>query len=95
VPAHHINTVWARISANAGSEFRMIEGATFRYQNPVTKIAGRSVVLVRTNRTIPKSHFEKALALVPLEKTTEIKDLRGPFYLYAILMDDRIRQIDW
>lgn len=35
MPAPDIDTVWARISANARSEFRMIEGATFRY-----KIAG-------------------------------------------------------
>ena len=90
MPAPDIDTVWARISANAGLEFRMIEGATFSY-----KIAEGHVVPDRTNHRIPKSHFDKALALVPLENTTVIKDLRGPSYLYAILMDDRIRQIDW
>lgn len=85
-----IDTVWARIAVNAGSEFRMIEGETFHY-----KIAGGCVVLDRMNHQIPKSHFEKALALVPLENTMPIQHLRGPSYLHAILMDDRIRQIDW
>ena len=90
MPVPDIDTVWARITANAGSEFRMIEGAIFSY-----KIIAGAVALDRTNQQIPKSHFDKALAFVPLENTTVITHLRGPAYLYAILMDDRIRQIDW
>jgi hypothetical protein len=85
-----IDTVWDRIKNNAGSEFRMIRGATFGYA-----IVAGQVALDGTNHRIPKSHFEKALAFVPLENTTVIKDLRGPAYLYAILMDARIRQTDW
>jgi hypothetical protein len=85
-----IETVWARIGANAGSEFRMIGGAVFHYS-----IVGGSVALDRTNYRIPKSDFEKALALCPLMNTTVVQHLRAPAYLYAILMDDRIRQIDW
>jgi hypothetical protein len=85
-----IEEVWARISVNAGSEFRMIRGETFHYT-----IVGKNVALDRTNYQIPKSEFEKALAFVPLENTTAISRLRAPAYLYAILMDDRIRQIDW
>lgn len=85
-----IETVWARISANAESEFRMIQGGIFSY-----KIVSGHVVLDRTNHQIPKSQFEKSLALVPLGNTTVIQHLRGPAYIYAILMDDRIRQVDW
>jgi len=90
VGAPEVETVWARINANAGAEPRMIQGGTFSY-----KIVSGQVVLNSTNHQIPKSHFEKALALVPLGNTTVIQHLRGPAYIYAILMDDRIRQIDW
>ena len=68
----------------------MIEGATFHH-----KISGRCVVFDPTNRQIPKSHFEKDLALISLETITVIKDLRAPSYLYAIPIGDHIRQIDW
>jgi hypothetical protein len=85
-----IETVWARISANAGSEFRMVKGETFRYV-----IVSKRIALDRTNHHIAKSHVEKALAYVPLKNTIVIGHLRAPAYLYAILMDDRIRQSDW
>ena len=84
-----IEAIWTRIRVNAGSEFRIVQGATFSY-----KIASGQVVLDRTNHQIAKSHFGKALALVPTENTTVVQHLRGPAYIYAILMDDRIRQID-
>lgn len=85
-----IAPVWDRIKNKAGSEFHMIRGAAFRY----AVVAGH-VVPDRTNHQIPKSHFEKALALVPLENTAKIQNLRGPSFIYAILMDARIRQSDW
>jgi hypothetical protein len=85
-----INSLWQRIEAHAGQEFHLTRGAQFRY-----KVAGGHVLPDRTNQQIPKSHFEKALALVPLADTTEIQDLRGPSYIYAILVDARIRQSDW
>ncbi len=85
-----IALVWDRIEENAGSEFHLIKGASFRY----VVLAGH-VVPDRTNQQIPKSHFEKALAFVPLGNTTEIQHLRGPSFIYAILMDARIRQTDW
>ena len=85
-----IAPVWDRIEKNAGSEFHLIRGATFRYA-----VVSGHVIPDRTNQQIPKSHFEKALALVPLGNTTEIQNLRGPSFIYAILMDARIRQSDW
>jgi hypothetical protein len=36
-----------------------------------------------------------APGLVPLENTVPVQHLRGPSYIYAILMDPRIRQDDW
>jgi hypothetical protein len=85
-----INPIWERILENAGGEFRMIRGATFRYE----VIAGH-VRPDRTDQQIPKSHFEKALGIVPLTSTATIQGLRGPSFIYAILMDPRIRQTDW
>lgn len=85
-----IAPVWDRIEKNAGAEFHLIKGATFRY----AVVAGH-VLPDRTNQQIPKAHFEKALALVPLGNTAELQDLRGSSFIYAILMDVRIRQTDW
>ena len=90
MPTAAINSVWERIEALAGQEFHMIRGAAFLYE-----VSGGHVLPDRTNQQIPKSHFEKALAFVPLTDTTAIQDLRGPSFIYAILMDPRIRQADW
>jgi len=48
-----------------------------------------------TNQNIPKRHFEDALQRVPLEGPGQINHLRGPSFIYGVLMDDRIRRRDW
>jgi hypothetical protein len=53
------------------------------------------VVPDRTIQHIPRSHFVKALGLVPLSGPGAIQTLRGPSYIFAILMDPRIRQSEW
>jgi hypothetical protein len=83
-------TVWTRIEANAGQTFHQIRGGAFTY-----RVYGGSVRPDRTNRLIPKSNFEKALALVPLASTAPVQRLQGPSFIYAILMDPGIRQNDW
>jgi hypothetical protein len=85
-----ITTVWKRIEAHAGEQFHQLRGAAFTY-----RIKGTSVIPDRTNRQIGRSQFEKALLHVPLENTTPVQRLQGPSYLYAILMDPRIRVSDW
>ena len=85
-----IETVWIRITAHAGETFHQIKGGEFSYL-----VAGGHVVPDRTNQQIPKSHFEQALAYVPLTRTVPLQNLRGPSYIFAILMDNRIRQSDW
>ena len=85
-----IDTVWSRIQAHAGQKFHQIRGGTFTY----LVISGH-VRPDRTNHQIPKSHFEEALAHLPLASTVPVQHLRGPSYIYAILMDPRIRQNDW
>jgi hypothetical protein len=88
--APSIEVVFQRIEQHAGALFRQIRGAEFRYI-----VIGGHVVVDRTNQQIPKSHFAQALGNVPLSNTRELQALRGPSYIYAILMDDRIRAGEW
>jgi hypothetical protein len=85
-----IEDIWMRIEAHAGERFHLIRGAVFSYA-----VLGGSVVPDRTRQQIPKSQFEKALALVPLRGPGEIQGLRGPSFVYAILMDPRISMGAW
>jgi len=82
--------VWSRIESHAGEEFTQIRGGTFRYS-----IVGSSLRPDRTNRRLPEAQFEEALRLVPFRSTTELQRFQGPSYIYAILMDPRIRRGDW
>lgn len=84
------NTVWNRIKAHEGETFTQIRGGEFTYE-----VSGNIIIPDRTNHTFPRSHFEEAFTLVPLKNTTPVQHLRGPSYIYAIMMDDRIRQSDW
>jgi len=52
--APSIDTVWQRIEAHAGAEFRMIRGGVFHFS-----IVDDHVVLDRTDQRIPKSHFSE------------------------------------
>ena len=82
--------IWARIEANEGEVFHQIRGGEFTYS-----VKKNYLKPDRTNRNIPKSEFEIALLLVPLEGPSQIQSLQGPSYVFAILMDPRIRQSDW
>jgi len=82
--------VWGRIVAHAGDTFTQIRGGEFSYE-----VGGSYLKLDRTNHSIPRKHFEEALALVPLANTVPVQHLRAPSYIYAILMDDRIRAGEW
>lgn len=84
-----IDTVWARIKASAGEEFRQIRDKAFTYE-----VHGSAVIPERIDQNIPRAHFEEALQLLPLENTVPVQHLRGPSYIYAILMDHRIRRSD-
>jgi len=82
--------IWRRIKLHAGEQFKQILGGVFTY-----KVKDEHVIPDRTPQRIPRSHFQKALNLVPLHSTVPIQGLRGPSYIYAILMDQRIRQHDY
>jgi hypothetical protein len=85
-----IDAIWRRIADHEGDTFRQIRGGEFTY------VTERGFLKPdRTNQQIPRAHFEEALGLVPLENSVPVQHLRGPSYIYAILMDPRIRQGDW
>jgi hypothetical protein len=85
-----IDKVWERIMQCAGGIFKQIRGKEFTYS-----VKGNSVFLSVTERSISKNEFAKALKLVPLENTVPLHNFQAPSYLFAIVMDERIRKSDW
>lgn len=86
-----IDEVWSRIKKHAGEKFVQIKGGEFIYW-----VEGNHVYVDRTKQRIARSNFEKALAFVPLKNTVPLqKKFRGPSFIFAILMDNRIRLNDW
>ena len=84
------DTIWQRIKRHSGDTFTQIRGGQFTYE--ATEAA---IIPDRTNQNLPRVHFEEASKLLPLETTKPVQHLRGPSYIFAILMDRRIRQSDW
>lgn len=82
--------VWRRIIRHSGSTFHQIRGKPFTYE-----ARGRTIYLHTTNRVISRTAIEKALRLVPLPNTRAVQYLSAPSYIYAILMDPRVRGNDW
>jgi hypothetical protein len=85
-----IDSVWGRISSHAGEDFTLSRGEAFQYE-----VSGRTLRPVGRVRHLSRTNFEKALRRVPLANTISVKDLQGPSYVFAILMDARIRDGDW
>ena len=83
--------VWRRIVQHAGEPFKTKRGREFTYT-----VTGNHLKPDHVNRNIGQADFEKALKEVPLSGPGVIRDVcQGPAFVYAILMDDRIRHIDW
>lgn len=79
--------VWDRILACEGEEFHTKTGLPFRY-----RVDGNLVTPDRTKYPIHRSQFARAFELMPLGGPVEINELvRGPAYVFAILMDRRTR----
>ncbi len=85
-----LEEVWERMKEFEGKEFSQIRGGKFTY-----KIKGNLLELSRTNRTISKNTLKEALKFVPLYNTVPLQNLQAPSYLFAILMDRRVRRNDW
>lgn len=83
--------VWQRILQHQNEEFRQRRGAAFTYT-----VQGDMLKPDRMETGIARSQFEQGYARAPFSKVTDVpKQLWGPSYIYAILMDERIRQSDW
>lgn len=87
-------SIWTRIEAHQGEEFRTATRLPFTY-----RVEGTGIWFFReerrVNRKLTQRQVEKAIARCPLRSTTEIKDLMDYPYLFALLMDTRIRCGDW
>ena len=82
--------VWIRILDCEGQTFTQKRGGTFTFHR-----TGETLKLSRTNQQISRSVFEHAFQRVPIEMPSLLTDLRAPSYLFAVLMDPRIRRDDW
>ena len=86
--------VWARIERNEGAAFETATGLSFTYRVPGQFIRvtrdGREI-----NRVLSRSNFRKAAELMPAERPSQLSHLQGSAYVWAILMDERIRKTDW
>jgi len=87
-------SVWRRIEGHQGEEFWTARRLPFTYEVEGTGIwffrDGR-----RINRKLSRTQVDMAIARCPLTSTTEIKDLIDYPYLFALLMDKRIRGEAW
>jgi hypothetical protein len=87
-------SVWHRIKIHQGEEFRTATQLPFTYEVEENGIwffrEGR-----RINRKLSRTQVDIAIARCPLASTTEIKDLIDYPYLFALLMDKRIRCESW
>jgi len=87
----NIDIIWDRIVANQGQVFYLAKGQPFTYE-----VAGKALIPNTTNVKIHKSQFAKALEKLPFEKVSDVPaNVFGPSYVYAILMDPRIRKGEW
>ena len=86
----NIETVWNRIVSCEGDAFHQIRGKEFTYF-----VAGNSVKLSTTNRSISKTTSGQALEFVLLPDAILEQHLQAHSYLYAILMDSRIMAGLW
>jgi hypothetical protein len=79
------------VAADRGGEtFKQVRGGEFTYE-----VRGAVLRPDRTIRNLPKAQFEAALERVPISGPSDLQDLQGPSYLFAILTDARIRRGDW
>jgi len=87
-------SIWRRIESHQNEEFRTVTELPFTYNVEGTGIwffrDGR-----RINRKLTRAQVDIAISRCPLTSTTEIKDLMDFAYLFALLMDARIRGNSW
>ena len=87
-------TVWRRIEQHQDEHFHTARGLPFTFEvegNGIWFFRGKK----RINRKLTRAQVEVAISRCPLQSTTEIKDLMDYAYLYALLMDPRVRGQAW
>jgi hypothetical protein len=94
-PARNLSeTVWLRMEHHRGEEFRTATGLPFTFN-----LEGAGIWFFRDgkriNRKLTRAQLQVAISRCPLKSTTEIKDLMDYSYLFAVLMDPRIRGQEW
>src|ERR1700733_13805822 len=93
-PAEILDAVWQRVAAHAGEQFQAVRGLPFTFE-----VEGSGIWFFRDgkriNRKLTRPQFGVAVSRCPLRSTTEIKDLMDYPYLFALLMDERIRAQAW
>lgn len=77
--------IWERIRHLSGAKFTTKTGRPFSYA-----ATSGGVSMNTTNHLLPKGHFQEAFERLPLSGPSRLQDLRGPSYLYAILIDPRV-----
>jgi len=86
--------VWRRIVSHQGEQFQTVRGLPFTFE-----VEGAGIWFFRdgkrVNRKLTRTQFEVALSRCPLARTTEISDLMDYPYVFAALMDRRIRGQEW
>jgi hypothetical protein len=85
---------WSRIKQNSGKQFHTSRGLPFTYE-----VEGSGIWFFREGkrieRKLTRTQVDLAISRCPLRSTTEIKDLMDYAYLFALLMDRRIRDHSW
>jgi hypothetical protein len=94
-PATREERVWRHIADHQGEEFHTKKGLPFTYD-----VEGNSGIWFyregrRINKRLSRTDVEKAIRKCPLEKVIEIRECFDPAYLFALLMDSRIRGVEW
>jgi hypothetical protein len=86
--------VWRRIEKRQGEQFHTATGLPFTFE-----VEGTGIWFFRNgkriNRKLTQVQLEVAISRCPLKSTTEINDLMDYPYLFAVLMDPRIRDNAW
>jgi hypothetical protein len=90
-----LDEVWRRVVEHEREVFHTKTGLPFTYEVE----SGSGLWFVREGKRINKrlwrGELEKAIGRCPLGKVTDVSDCFDPSYVYALLMDRRIRGNDW
>ncbi|MEI6501087.1 MAG: hypothetical protein WCP21_08675 [Armatimonadota bacterium] len=86
-----ITLVWERIKEHQGEQFETMTGKVFTYEVEDNRFWTDRPV----KYPVGVGEFEKALKRVPVDRPSDLNNLRAYCYIWAILHDPRIRRDDW